>query len=56
MDVGDLSLGVIITIIALVTAWGECSSTKHRIAALMAILCIVRNGLQLIRLLMAVRK
>ncbi|KAI8050363.1 hypothetical protein BDF22DRAFT_745690 [Syncephalis plumigaleata] len=56
MDVGDLSLGVIMMIIALVTAWGECSSTKHRIAALMAVLCIARNGLQLIRLLMAVRK
>ncbi|KAI9593791.1 hypothetical protein BDF19DRAFT_446922 [Syncephalis fuscata] len=56
MDIGDLMLGIIMTIIALATAWGECSTTKHRIAALMAVLCLARNGVQLIRLLMAIRK
>ncbi|RKP07849.1 hypothetical protein THASP1DRAFT_30347 [Thamnocephalis sphaerospora] len=56
MDVVDLTLGVIMTILVAIAVWSECTVGRHRLAALMAAICLGRNGIQLIRLLMAIRK
>jgi hypothetical protein len=56
VDMIDAALGIVMSIFVIIASLGECTSGKHRLAALMAAICLVRNGIQLIRLLMAIRK